>query len=55
VGYFPRLQSETGSQREQLLLIGRGVGVYWENVDEDLSVENILLALSSHHSTREGR
>ncbi len=48
VSYFPRLQSATASQREQWSLIGRGLGVHWESVDEDLSVENILLAYSRH-------
>ena len=48
VSYFPRLQSATAPQREQWSLIGRGVGVHWESVDEDLSVENILLAYSRH-------
>lgn len=44
--YFPRLQAASQSQREQWQLIGRGLGVHWDPVDEDLSVENILLAYS---------
>ena len=48
VSYFPRLQSATGPQRQQWSLIGRGIGVHWECVDEDLSVENILSAYSRH-------
>ncbi len=46
LSYFPRLQSALPSEREQWQLIGRGLGVHWEPVDEDLSVENILLAYS---------
>lgn len=52
VSYFPRLQSATDSQRGNWSLIGRGLGVHWESVDEDLSVENILLAYSRHQKER---
>jgi hypothetical protein len=34
------------SEREQWQLIGRGLGVHWEPMDEDFSVENVLLAYS---------
>ena len=44
--YFPRLQSAASAQRDQWQLIGRGLGVHWESLDEDLSVENILSAYS---------
>ena len=43
---FPRLQSASPSERDQWQLIGRGLGVHWEAVDEDLSVENVFLAYS---------
>ena len=43
---FPRLRAASPSQREQWQLIGRGLGVHWESLDEDLSVENVLLAYS---------
>ena len=43
---FPRLRAALPSEREQWQLIGRGLGVHWESLDEDLSVENILLAYS---------
>ena len=46
VSYFPRLNASAPAQREQWQLIGRGLGVHWEAIDEDLSVENILMAYS---------
>lgn len=46
LSYFPRLQAASSTERDQWQLIGRGLGVHWEPVDEDLSVENILLAYS---------
>lgn len=44
--YFPRLLAAQQAQREQWQLIGLGLGVHWEALDEDLSVENILSAYS---------
>jgi len=43
---FPCLHNGRPAQREQWRLIGRGLGVHWEELDEDLSVENILTAYS---------
>lgn len=43
---FPRLRAASPAERAQWQLIGRGLGVHWESLDEDLSVENILLAYS---------
>ena len=48
VNYFPRLEAAAGADRDQWTLIGRGLGVHWESLDEDLSVENILTAYSRH-------
>jgi hypothetical protein len=44
--YFPRLRGGTKAQRNDWSLIGRGRGVHWETLDEDLSVENLLTAYS---------
>jgi hypothetical protein len=49
---FPRLQSASPKQRNQWQLIGRGRGVHWPAVDEDLSVENFLTAYSRSQSRR---
>ncbi|HKI00926.1 MAG TPA: DUF2442 domain-containing protein [Thermoanaerobaculia bacterium] len=48
VSYFSRLKAASGADRNQWALIGRGLGVHWESLDEDLSVENILTAYSKH-------
>jgi uncharacterized protein DUF2442 len=48
MGYFPRLEAANTTERERWSLIGRGLGVHWDAVDEDLSVENILTAYSRH-------
>ena len=40
--WFPRLQKATPEERENWRLIGGGIGIHWEAVDEDISVESLL-------------
>lgn len=40
--WFPRLHHATDEQRRQWELIGRGVGIHWESIDEDISVAGLL-------------
>ena len=40
--WFPRLQKATEQQRNNWRLIGGGIGIHWEDVDEDISVNSLL-------------
>jgi hypothetical protein len=40
--YFPRLDSGTPDQRNNWELIGKGHGIHWEELDEDISVASLL-------------
>ena len=40
--WFPRLRDATPEQRTGWTLIGRGIGIHWDAIDEDISVESIL-------------
>lgn len=40
--WFPRLRDATPEQRAQWRLIGRGQGIHWPDIDEDLSVAGLL-------------
>ncbi len=40
--WFPRLQKATLEQKKQWRLIGGGIGIHWDSVDEDISVESLL-------------
>jgi Protein of unknown function (DUF2442) len=42
LNWFPRLCNATDEQRQQWELIGRGVGIHWEAIDEDISVAGLL-------------
>jgi Protein of unknown function (DUF2442) len=43
LAWFPRLQKATLRQRKDFKFIGDGIGIHWPAVDEDISVENLLL------------
>ncbi len=47
LSWFPRLLHATDEQRKDWELIGKGVGIHWEAVDEDISVPG-LLGLPDH-------
>ncbi|MFW6069115.1 MAG: DUF2442 domain-containing protein [Chloroflexota bacterium] len=40
--WFPRLRSATPEQRENWRLIARGIGIHWEDIDEDIAVSTLL-------------
>ncbi len=37
-----RLQKATPEERRNWRLIGGGIGIHWEAVDEDISIESLL-------------
>lgn len=42
LAWFPRLLHATPAQLERWELIGRGQGIHWPDVDEDISVAGLL-------------
>jgi hypothetical protein len=40
--WFDKLSSATKTQRANWRLIGKGVGIHWPDLDEDLSVPDLL-------------
>ena len=42
LAWFPRLYGATAEQRRNWGLIGRGIGIHWPDIDEDLSVAGLL-------------
>ena len=40
--WFPRLRDATPDQRRNWRFIGRGQGIHWPDVDEDISVAGLL-------------
>jgi hypothetical protein len=42
LAWFPRLRDATEAQRQAYRLVGRGVGIHWPELDEDVSVAGLL-------------
>ena len=40
--WFPKLRDAKKKQRSTWRLIGKGVGIHWEELDEDISVAGLL-------------
>ncbi len=50
IEWFPRLVHATSEERRNWRLIGRGHGIHWEDIDEDISVEGLLAGKPSGES-----
>ena len=50
LAWFPRLLHGSISERNNWRLIAQGEGVHWSDLDEDISVEGLLLGQQSRES-----
>ncbi len=50
VAWYPRLAHGTPAERGEWRLIGRGHGIHWPQLDEDISVEDLLAGRPSGES-----
>lgn len=40
--WFPKLRAASETERAGWRLIGRGIGIHWKKLEEDISVEALL-------------
>jgi Protein of unknown function (DUF2442) len=52
LAWYPRLLNGTADERARWRLIGQGHGINWPELDEDVSVENLLAGKPSGESQR---
>jgi hypothetical protein len=52
ISWYPRLSHALPQHLKVWELIGRGYGIHWPKVDEDISIENILLGQPSAESAQ---
>ncbi len=52
LAWFPRLMHGTPAERSKWRLIGDGEGIHWPDLDEDISVENLILGKPSGESQK---
>ncbi len=50
VQWYPRLANGTPAERRNWRLIGRGEGIHWSDLDEDIGVEDLLAGRPSGES-----
>jgi hypothetical protein len=48
--WFPRLVNATPKERNNWNLIGKGHGIHWEDIDEDISIEGLIAGKPSGES-----
>ena len=48
--WYPRLVQASAEERQQFRLIGSGEGIHWDLLDEDISVEGIVVGRRSMES-----
>ncbi|MEJ2262108.1 MAG: DUF2442 domain-containing protein [Anaerolineales bacterium] len=52
LAWYPRLLHAQKSERDDWRLIGKGEGVHWPQLDEDIKVEQLLLGRPSRESQK---
>ena len=52
IGWYPRLLHARPEERGNWRLIGDGTGIHWPDLEEDISVENLLSGKPSGESQR---
>jgi hypothetical protein len=52
LSWFPRLVHGSPAERNNFTLIGRGSGIHWPDLDEDISIENLLSGRASGESQK---
>jgi Protein of unknown function (DUF2442) len=50
LAWYPRLAHGTSADKSNWRLIGRGEGIQWADLDEDISVESLLAGRASSES-----
>ena len=50
IEWYPRLAHATQQERDNWRLIGGGLGIHWEDLDEDISIESLLAGRRSTES-----
>jgi hypothetical protein len=48
--WYPRLMHASDEEKSNWRLVGKGVGIHWTDIDEDISVEGILAGRPSGES-----
>ena len=50
LSWYPRLFHANAAERNNWKLIGRGAGIHWVDIDEDISIEGLIAGKPSNES-----
>ncbi len=50
IGWYPHLAHGNATERDNWRLVGKGTGIHWPDLDEDIGVEGLLLGKKSSES-----
>ena len=50
LAWYPRLLHATDEERKHWRLIGKGKGIHWDDINEDISIEGLLAGRASNES-----
>ncbi len=50
LAWYPRLSHGTIAERQNWRIVGRGEGIHWPDLDEDISVDGLLAGRASSES-----
>ena len=53
LAYFPRLLRAAPNQRNNYVISGGGIGLHWEDLDEDISVPSLLMGVGDRSIQKE--
>jgi hypothetical protein len=52
LAWYPRLMSASVTERDDWRFIASGEGIHWPQLDEDISIKNLILGESSSESQK---
>jgi hypothetical protein len=52
LAYFPRLLDATPRQRKNYIISGGGIGLHWEDIDEDICVKSLIMGVGDRTKPR---
>ena len=50
LSWYPRLAAASAAERAEWRLVGRGAGIHWPTIEEDISVESLLAGRRSQEA-----
>ena len=53
LAYFPRLLNASVEQRQRYELSGGGTGIHWDELDEDISLQGLLMGVGDQTRTHQ--